>query len=250
MRRLVLLILSFMAVTAAPSAAQQVDFGMQCVIAPFRACATVKIEAIYHAPETLFGSLDATELRFTLSNLQGLPGFSGAHGLKHVIVNGLEVTTGTGINLFSEVYATSGTVTTGAALDLPLLTYTSSTHAAAMFEFDYDSYLFGCAVATGASPFGGYDTTCDGSITYSEFFLTEHLKLGNTSSVQLSWTGYQEGLSARDGYIGTAQCTSGVDCASSVTPEPISMTLLGTGLAGLAGLRGLRRRRKTAGADS
>jgi MYXO-CTERM domain-containing protein len=248
MRRLVLLVISFILLTAAPSAAQQIDFGMQCLIAPFRACATIRIEAVYHAPETLFGSLDATELRFTLSNLQGSPGFAGAHGLKEVVVNGLEVTTGTAFNLFSEVHSTSGTVTTGAALDLPLLNYTSSTHARATFNFDYDSYLFGCAVANGSSPFGGYDTTCGGSITYSQFFLNEHLELSGTSSVQLSWTGYEEGLTANDGYIGTANCTSGVDCASSVTPEPMSMTLLATGLAGLAALRGLRRRRKTSGA--
>ena len=224
--------------------AQVADFSIQCIMLPFQACADVSIEAIYHPPEELFfgSTVGVSELRFTVENLSGLPGYDfGASGLKSVRINNLNYVTGTGVDFFAQAIASTGTATIGGAVDFPNIGY-SGGFAWAAFNLDYDSYLFGCNVPVGASPFGGFDQTCGGTITYAAYFVNDHLSLGNVNA-QLGWTGWTE----NGDYFADAQpgltCTTGVDCAS-VTPEPVTMTLLGSGLMSLAGARALRRRKR------
>jgi hypothetical protein len=51
------------------------------------------------------------------------------------------------------------------------------------------------------------------------------------------------GIKGDDGSNNKAACFAGENCVSAV-PEPITMVLLGTGLAGVGGAGLLRRRRK------
>jgi hypothetical protein len=223
---------------------QVADFSIQCMLSPFQACATVSIEAIYHPPaELFFGSaLGVSELRFTLENMTGQPGYEvGASGLRAVRINNLNYVTGTGVDFFAEAIGSTGTATIGGTVDFPNIGY-SGGFAWAAFNLDYDSFLFGCNVPVGASPFSGYDQTCGGTITYAAYFVNDHLSLGNVNA-ELAWTGWTENAD----YFADAQpgfsCTTGVDCAH-VTPEPVTMTLLGSGLVSLAGARALRRRKR------
>jgi hypothetical protein len=263
MRRVWCLALAVLpAIAAVPVEAQQFhNFWTQCTMGSLRACASVDVTLIYHPPGSEyplpgFISQGDTELRIRVSNLQGRPGpssSSGAVGIRNVIVGGLASTTGTGpageMDWITSHFASQGMVSLEGALDFQVFEYTGGGRAAAGMDFEQDSYLFGCAAPVNASPVGGYDFTCDGSITYSVVIRREELRFTKDLSVRLAgdvWEpGDTFGSSGPDSRQAFA-CTSGADCVT-VTPEPGTLLLLGSGLAGLFGASARHRRRKIAG---
>lgn len=78
----------------------------------------------------------------------------------------------------------------------------------------------------------GYFTTCgpDASVLFT--FTTREFTFTDTTSFSILGTEYELGY-----------CTSGADCPTTVTPEPGTLLLLGSGLAGLGGWARRRRQR-------
>jgi len=110
---------------------------------------------------------------------------------------------------------------------------------AAYIEYNGPARLWGCEVSPDNwdVPTYGLDSTCGGSITVSILFLNDDLRLSNQS--QLIMRGTQFGVDGSP--VGGIACTTGVDCVA-VTPEPVTIALVGTGLTGIGLLRRRRRR--------
>ncbi|MGH7678902.1 MAG: PEP-CTERM sorting domain-containing protein [Gemmatimonadaceae bacterium] len=256
MRRLSSFVAIFLLLAVPASAQNFQNFWTQCTPGAFRACAAVDVTVIYHPPGTElfpgFFSEGDTELLIRVANLQGFRGAafaSGPYGFRTITINGLQTTTGngpTGLDMVGRHVATQGTVQTNGSLDFNVFSYTGPNRASAAADFELDSYLYGCSVPAGASPVGGYDATCDGTITYSVLIRREQLFLTKTSSVTLEGSVWPQGgpflNDQPDGRQGFT-CTSGTSCIT-VTPEPATLFLLGTGLAALAGVRARRKRPK------
>jgi hypothetical protein len=239
---------------AAQLPAQQFrDFWTQCSPGAFQACVSVHVSVINHPPGVVIpgrgeGSLITTavpftEVRFRLSNLQGLPGYEaqGPWGLRTISLSGLALTSGTLVGGWNRHIASDGNATIGGALDMDQISPTEG-GADVLLGLDYDSYLFGCDVPDGASPFAGYDTTCGGTITYGVFFGAGEFVMTKDAAVSMSWRGWEDGPSFSGSTL-SARCTSGIDCVV-VTPEPGTIVLLTTGIAALVGARARRRRRE------
>jgi hypothetical protein len=237
-------------VLGAPAQGQFRNFATQCTVGAFRACASVEITVTYDPTGQLFapGWEDmggVTEIRIRVGNPQGLPGFTdlGTGGVRGFQVGELQSETGAfDFVAFARTAAVEGNFShqTG-LLDYPWITYTGEGRATAFVYYDYDGALFGCDTPTAPSftPLGDlYDASCGGHITYAAYLFGDHLTLTKNSTLTVQWQAWDE-----TGLLGEVSCTFDVDCAL-VTPEPLTVVLLGSGLAAMGGASVLRRRRK------
>lgn len=88
---------------------------------------------------------------------------------------------------------------------------------------------------------------CQGDITNAANYVTFNFTLGNNatwdpSTAEISIRGY-DGLTGATTECWTATIAGHAPNCSTVAPEPITMTLLATGLAGMGGVGLIRRRR-------
>jgi hypothetical protein len=217
------LLLGPLLLLAVPDAAQgqTLDFGIQCFVAQVRACATLQTTLLFHQ------AINRSELRFRFSNLQGLPGYATeVQGIKEFQLHNLASDQTIAFWNTPRLYSVEGNAIGNAFADATRL-FIRDYSGSANLEFDGTSYSYGCDVPVEAlSAFHGYNSTCGGFVTYS--MSTQGLvSFTKETNVQFSWD--------------VGSCSTGVDCVA-VTPEPVSMILLGSGLAGIA----LARRRRRA----
>jgi hypothetical protein len=140
---------------------------------------------------------------------------------------------------FGSHVGSEGSTYTGGFIDDPNVSRPGDGSLTAAWHFDFNGQLFGCDVPPDATFYtGGYDATCRGSVTYRIPFAQDHLSFGQSTALTLRWNRW-EGTE----HAGSVSCTTGVDCVL-VTPEALTILLLGTGLLGIAGAGLVRGRRR------
>jgi hypothetical protein len=220
------------------SAQKVLDFGIQCTIVPFRACMSLQLSSVFYA------ALNQTEVRFRIANMQGRRGFDGPPtGIKGINIQGWAGETHDADDMWSFHSGAEGGATANSLLDLPEVRGRSNPVLAQSLE--YDSFVYGCDVpeafiASGEAYLGDhYDRTCGGAVIWSSVISGSSFKLNKNITATVYW--HEWDATGTHVLRGTS-CTTGVDCAH-VTPEPVSMVLLATGLVGVAATR-LRRRKR------
>ena len=247
------LLVALLALPWIPSNAQaQVhDFGVRCVAGSFRACASVQA----------WNEVDATtgehSLFVQIANVQGRAGFLDyvRSGLGWFMINDLTL-----FNYTTSPYWNSGNQVqdvqsrfydmnyhpigdpflwhnTGGRWDVGSTPYSDSEHL-----------IWGCYVpgAGDANFQWGGASTCSSSLTYRMTLgFGAGFALSSSSTVGLAFDTYDDGGVLSTETCGISQDGSATPCAT-VTPEPITMVLLGSGLFGVGGAA-LRRRRRENG---
>ena len=229
------------------------DFGILCTASQFRACASVRA---WNETDPSTGSL---LLFIQVANVQGWAGYEDAAvaGIEHLAFSGLELDnyTPNGFSFWERVddwssfgiggFGTfacgpSGCAEGGVVVGKEVAASEPGTTAAFSFNPAQDSELLirGCDVNT-QTYFGGW-STCGGRVTYTvSLGFGAGLALGENTAVAIQFADYP----------GFARCGTGGQpgyAPCEVVPEPITVVLLGSGLAGVAAVR--RRRREDEGA--
>lgn len=247
--------------SAAPASAQYRNFGVQCTPGAFQACASVEL---WNETDPGTGQL---YLYVRMANVQGTTGFTDLlrSGLAGWTIDNVTLENytpwsgvwGSDVSMRSESFSGYGDLagdtyycdwtSVCAPHNGPSVgEYVQATQLAdgswRMFnDIRSDGWhvLFGCATPQPSDGLIGAWGTCEGGTATwatnlgggAAFALTKD------TNVQLAFDVFDDA-----GNVYVTSCTTGADC-STVTPEPVTMILVGSGLAGMAGVRARRRRR-------
>jgi hypothetical protein len=229
----------------APAQAQDfVNYWTQCTPGQLRACSTTEIAFTYiDAPPGGFGPISLLLVR--MSNLQGFGAYQDANsqrGFKSMMIEGLEGTPPTSgpIDIRTGFrYAVEGNARGITDPDYPNPGLQPDGRLNVGWRLDAGGFLFGCEVPPieALGNWGAQDSTCGGSITYA-FELRGNWHIGSQAPVVT----YRYDLWENGQWVGNASCTTGFDCIT-ITPEPMTLALLGSGLLAVGGVAHRRRRR-------
>jgi hypothetical protein len=224
------------AVTASTATADTMSFINRCTPGSMKACASLVVTTTAYSGGTMV-TIRVTNLQGTFSwdQTQGslitrigivAPSISGGAGLT-VTAQGGATATGTPGPLW--VLRNPGGLGGPIELDAGILTNTNGGIA-------------GCSAPAGGYP-ANYFSTCGGWVEFS--FTTTNT--WSASNAELAWlTRNMTNPVAPNGAIecDTQPNNAGRAVCAEVVPEPITMVLLGSGLAGMTGFGVVRRRRK------
>ncbi len=214
------------------------DFGTRCSPGALRACASVSITTQVVGSQTL--------VLIAIRNQAG-PGYPADHTGGSLITR-LGIVAPAGITSAGNLTITSvgGAITHGNAAHNWFLRTPGALGGMIELTAGINARTINGAIAGCYSPFGGlpsayYQTCAPGG--YIDFAFTTN-NIWSANNAELAWLTQDANNPAGTGVeCDTAPNNAGRAYCTGVTPEPVTMVLLGSGLASMGGMGLVRRRR-------